>query len=191
MVTFPMLAAGAVVPAAAQTGTVRGVVLDGVSGRPLASAQVHIVGTGIGLLGNSAGRFELPNVPAGDQIVRVTLIGYGEVDRTVAVEAGRTVTLEIRMTSTAISLDEIVVTGVGAETARRALGTSVEVLTAKDFEFAPVQSVDQLLQGRVPGATVNATSAQPGTGSLINFRGTSSVFGAPRVESSPRRWRTC
>ena len=177
-VALPILAAGAVVPAAAQTGTVQGVVLDGVSGRPLAHAQLHVAGTGIGQLGNSAGRFELLNVPAGEQVLRITLIGYGDVDTTVAVEAGRTVALEIRMTSTAISLDEIVVTGVGAETARRALGTSVEVLTAKDFEFAPVQSVDQLLQGRVPGATVNATSAQPGTGSLINFRGTSSVFGA-------------
>ena len=38
--------------------------------------------------------------------------------------------------------------------------------------------LDQLLQGRVSGATVSATSAQPGTGALISFRGASSVFGA-------------
>ena len=169
---------GAVVPAAAQTGTVRGLVVDGVSERALAGAQVHVVGTAIGQLSDRAGRFEFLNVPAGGQLVRVTLIGYGEVDRAVAVQAEQTVTLEIGMTLTAISLDEIVVTGVGAETKRRALGTSVEVLTAEDFELAPVQSIDQLLQGRVAGATVSATSAQPGTGSLINFRGTSSVFGA-------------
>lgn len=169
------LAGGA---AAAQTGTARGSVLDGASGRPLANARVHVAGTAIGRLTNAAGRFELSNVPVGEHLVRVTLIGYGEAERTVAVTEDGTVPLEIRMTSTAISLDEIVVTGVGAETARRALGASVDVLTAEDFELAPVQSVDQLLQGRVPGATVNAVSAQPGTGSLINFRGTSSVFGA-------------
>ena len=66
----------------------------------------------------------------------------------------------------------------GAETTRRALGTTVEVISEEDIAQATAQSVDQLLQGRVPGATVSATSAQPGTGSLINFRGVSSVFGA-------------
>ena len=166
------------VPAAAQTGSVQGLVLDGASRRPLADAQVHIVGTGIGLPTNSAGRFVLVGVPVGEQVVRVSLIGYGDVDRTVTVTADEPVSLEIEMTVTAISLNEIVVTGVGAETERRALGTTVEVLTAEDFELAPVQSIDQVLQGRVSGATVSATSAQPGTGSLINFRGVSSVFGA-------------
>ena len=166
------------VPAAAQTGSVQGLVLDGASRRPLADAQVHIVGTGIGLPTNSAGRFVLVGVPVGEQVVRVSLIGYGDVDRTVTVTADEPVSLEIEMTVTAMSLNEIVVTGVGAETERRALGTTVEVLTAEDFELAPVQSIDQVLQGRVSGATVSATSAQPGTGSLINFRGVSSVFGA-------------
>ena len=166
------------VPAAAQTGSVQGLVLDGASRRPLADAQVRIVDTGIGLLTNSAGRFVLLGVPVGEQVVRVRLIGYGEVDRTVTVTDGAAVSVEIEMTATAISLNEIVVTGVGAETERRALGTTVEVLTAEDFELAPVQSIDQVLQGRVSGATVSATSAQPGTGSLINFRGVSSVFGA-------------
>ena len=172
------LAGFTAVPAAAQTGSVQGLVLDGASRRPLTDAQVHIVDSGIGLLTNSAGRFMLLGVPVGEQVVRVRLIGYGEVDRTVTVTDGGVVSVEIEMTATAISLNEIVVTGVGAETERRALGTTVEVLTAEDFELAPVQSIDQVLQGRVSGATVSATSAQPGTGSLINFRGVSSVFGA-------------
>ena len=165
-------------PAAAQTGVVQGQVLDGASGRSLANAQVLVEGTGIGQITNSSGRFVLLNVPAGEHVVRVTLIGYEGSERTVMVPAGRTVTADIELSSTAIALNEIVVTGVGAETTRRALGTSVEVLSAEDFELAPVQSIDQVLQGRVAGATIRSTSAQPGTGSLINFRGISSVFNA-------------
>ena len=165
-------------PVQAQTGVIQGQVLDGASRRPLGNAQVLVEGTGIGQLTNSSGNFLLLNVPAGEQAVQVTMIGYNEARQTVTVSAGQTASVDFELTSTAISLDEIVVTGVGAETTRRALGTSVEVLSAEDFELAPVQSVDQLLQGRVAGATVNATSAQPGTGSLINFRGVSSVFGA-------------
>ncbi len=173
-----ILCAVAAAPVQAQTGVIQGQVLDGASQRPLGNAQVLVAGTGIGQLTNSSGNFLLLNVPAGEHTVQVTLIGYTETEQTVTVSAGQTASLDFELATTAISLDEIVVTGVGAETTRRALGTSVEVLSAEDFELAPVQSVDQLLQGRVAGATVNATSAQPGTGSLINFRGVSSVFGA-------------
>ena len=164
--------------AAAQTGAIAGQVTDASSGRPLSNAQVTVPGTGAGQIANASGRFVLLDVPAGEQTVQVTLIGYDVAEQAVTVTAGQTLSLDFALSSTAISLNEIVVTGVGAETTRRALGTSVEVLTASDIELAPVQSVDQLLQGRVAGATVNATSAQPGTGSLINFRGVSSVFGA-------------
>ncbi|MCY3547706.1 MAG: TonB-dependent receptor [Gemmatimonadetes bacterium] len=163
-------------PAAAQTGVVQGQILDGASGRSLSNAQVLVAGTGIGQITNSSGRYVMLDVPAGEHVVRVTLIGYEDAERTVNVAAGQTVTVDIELVSTAIALNEIVVTGVGAETTRRALGTSVEVLSAEDFELAPVQSIDQVLQGRVAGATISATSAQPGTGSLINFRGISSVF---------------
>ncbi|MCY3612097.1 MAG: TonB-dependent receptor [Gemmatimonadetes bacterium] len=172
------LTAAAAAPALAQTGVVQGQVVDAASMRPLSNVQILITGTGIGQLTNSSGRYVLLNVPAGEHTVQATLIGFDEATQTVTVTAGGTATADIQMSSTAISLNEIVVTGVGAETTRRALGTSVEVLAAEDFELAPVQSVDQLLQGRVAGASVNATSAQPGTGSLINFRGVSSVFGA-------------
>ena len=172
------LTAATASPALAQTGVVQGQVVDAASMRPLSNVQILVAGTGIGQLTTSSGRYVLLNVPAGEHTVQATLIGFDEATQTVTVTAGQTATADIQMSSTAISLNEIVVTGVGAETTRRALGTSVEVLAAEDFELAPVQSVDQLLQGRVAGATVNATSAQPGTGSLINFRGVSSVFGA-------------
>ena len=164
--------------AESRTGVITGQILDASSGRPLADARVLITGTGIGQLTNAAGRFTLLNVPVGEQAVRATYIGYSEAYQTVTVGGGETHNIEFEMSPTAIALDVIVVTGVGAETARRALGASVDVLSTEDIALAPVQSVDQLIQGRVAGATVNATSAQPGTGSLINFRGISSVFGA-------------
>ncbi|MGI9626940.1 MAG: TonB-dependent receptor domain-containing protein, partial [Longimicrobiales bacterium] len=169
---------GMAAPVLAQTGTVQGQVVDANSQRPLSNAQVSIVGTGIGQLANSSGRFLLLNVPQGEQTIRVDLIGFGQSEQTVTVTAGQASIVDFSMSSTAISLDELVVTGVGAETTRRALGTTVDVLSEEVIALAPVQSIDQLLQGRVAGATVSAVSAQPGTGSLINFRGVSSVFGA-------------
>ena len=170
--------AGAPAEAQAQTGTIVGQVVDAQSARPLTDAQISIPGTGIGALSNASGRFTLVNVPVGEQTLRVQLIGYSQENRTVSVTAEQTSQENFRLEQDAISLDEIVVTGVGAETERRKLSTSVDVISADEISQAPVTSVDQLLQGRVAGASVNAQSAQAGTASLINFRGTSSVFGA-------------
>jgi TonB-linked SusC/RagA family outer membrane protein len=164
--------------AAQATGTVSGQVTDITSGRPLADAQLYIPGTGLGVLSNTQGRFNLRNVPAGEVTIRVELLGYASADQTVTVVAGQATVANFTLSQDAIALEELVVTGVGKETARRKLSTSVDVLSADEISQVPVTSVDQLLQGRVAGATVNAQSAQAGTAALINFRGTSSVFGA-------------
>jgi len=159
-------------------GNITGSVVDAGSMRPLMDAQVFVPGGGRGTLTNSAGRFLLNNVPAGTVTLRVELIGYGTQEQQVTVTSGQTVVVEFSLSQDAISLAELVVTGVGKETERRKLPTSVDVISAEEISQVPVTSVDQLLQGRVAGATVNAQSAQAGTATLINFRGVSSVFGA-------------
>lgn len=164
--------------AAQATGNITGQVVDAASMRPLMDAQVYIPGAGRGTLSNSAGRYLLNNVPAGTVTLRIELIGYAAQEREVTVQSGQTVSADFSMSQDALQLEELVVTGVGKATERRKLGTSLEVISAEEISQVPVTSVDQLLQGRVAGATVNAQSAQAGTASLINFRGVSSVFGA-------------
>ena len=44
--------------------------------RPLANAQVVVVGTKLGAMTNDAGRYTIAGIPAGTHTVRATLIGY-------------------------------------------------------------------------------------------------------------------
>jgi TonB-dependent SusC/RagA subfamily outer membrane receptor len=88
------------------------------------------------------------------------------------------VTADFQLGASAIALDEVVVTGQGQAVQRRQLSTTVSVIGESEIRNAPVTSIDQLLQGRVAGATVSLVSAQPGTAGLINFRGVKSVFSA-------------
>ena len=181
LLAFAAAALVAGLPGALQaqdTGTLSGQITDAASGRPLAEVQVLVDGTGVGGLTNASGRYVLLNVPAGQHTVSAQLIGYALASQSLNMTSGGSMSMDFQLEQTAISLDELVVTGVGEATQRRALGTTVDVIDAAAIEDAPVQNVAQLLQGRVAGATVNATSSQPGTGSLINFRGTSSVIGA-------------
>ncbi|HUG39266.1 MAG TPA: SusC/RagA family TonB-linked outer membrane protein [Longimicrobiales bacterium] len=160
----------------AQTGRLQGRVLDASSQRPLQGAQVLVVGTGAGTVSGANGRYLIMNVPAGPQTVRVQLIGYGQTEREVDIPAGGTATLDIALDQSAIELGEVVVTGQGEAVQRRQLSTTVDVIGEQEIALAPAVTVDQLLQGRVEGATVNMQSAQPGTSSLIRFRGVKSVF---------------
>ena len=112
-----MASAGAA-PVAAQTGSITGTVVDATSGRPLESAQVFVPALNIGGLSNTQGRFLLLNIPAGTHEVRVELIGYNASTQEVTVTAGQAAAVEFRLESTALRLQELVVTGVAGETPR-------------------------------------------------------------------------
>lgn len=161
---------------AQQTGTVEGTVLAATSQRPLAGAQVSIEGTGLGSLVQSSGTFTISNVPAGDHTVRVTMLGYAPTERDLTVGPGETVTIEFALTSQALALDEVVVTGTAGGTQRRAIGNVVDRLDASGvMEVTPVTSVNQLIGQRSPGVQIQPATGQVGAGAPIHIRGVSSL----------------
>ena len=160
------------------TGRIQGQVVEERTGRPLEGARITVEGSVRRAVTDAEGRYTLPNLRVGTVTIRVRLIGYGGRRQTLPVSPGLPATANFTLARSAISLDEIVVTGTGREVERRRLTASVYVINTQEIERAPVQDIAQLLQGRVAGMTVNATSAQAGTSSLINFRGISSVFGS-------------
>ena len=108
------LVIGTPAPSGAQsdTGTVRGTVVDAESIAPVPGAQVFVAGTVIGTLTDGTGGYSLTNVPAGEQVVTVRLIGYRELSRRVTVVAGQTVEVDFAVEQTTLRLRDIVVTGV-------------------------------------------------------------------------------
>ena len=62
--------------------------------------------------------------------------------------------------------------------AEKNLTTSQTHINAKDLEEMQSASIDQALQGRLPGVDITAASGDPGAGMQIRIRGTSSINGA-------------
>lgn len=60
----------------------------------------------------------------------------------------------------------------------RNLTTAHAHINAKEMEEMQSASIDQALQGRLPGVDITAASGDPGTGMQIRIRGTSSINGA-------------
>ncbi len=160
--------------AAQNTGTVSGEVRDAMTGAPLAQVQTYLEGTGLGMLTNAQGRFTIANVPAGTYTLRLQRIGYQQATREISVAAGETVQLELTLSTQALGLDELVVTGTAGAARRREIGNTISQIEMANVVEPPV-NMDALLQSRVTGMTVTPGSGSIGSGSQIRLRGNVSV----------------
>ncbi len=174
------MAAALLLPAAAAAqdtgGRIIGTVTDA-SGEPLSAVQIYIENTSIGGLSQENGRFLLLNVPAGNYTVVAQRIGYATAQETnVVVTAGQDATLEIRMSVTALSMNEIVVTGVVDPVEGIKLPFTVGKVSAEDLQVAPVVNPVTALAGKVAGVNIVQGSGQPGDGADVLLRTPTSIW---------------
>ena len=163
------LAAGA-----QQTGRIVGRVTSAETAGPLGEVQVYIPGTGLGTLSRQNGTFIMLEVPAGSHQVRAERIGYAPVEQQVTVAAGQAVEIAFQMTTQALGLDEIVVTGAAGAARRREVGNSIAQINVAELPDRPKQVAD-LLQASAPGMEVSGVSGQVGGGTKIRLRGATSM----------------
>jgi TonB-dependent SusC/RagA subfamily outer membrane receptor len=159
--------------AAQETGVVRGTVRTA-DGQPLQGVQVHLPDRGIGVVSNADGRFTINRVPAGTYTVVAEMLGYTTGRRAdVAVAAGEVAVVNFELRTQALSLSEIVVTGVTEATSRARLPFTVASVTREDMPVAPKSAVEAI-QGKVAGATI-VQNTQPGSAGNIILRTPTSI----------------
>ncbi len=159
-----------------EPGNIQGSVVDVTNQRPLQNAQVFLPGLERGVLTDARGRFLLLNIPAGEHQIRVDLIGYAAAERTVTVTSGTTTTVNFQIQPAAISMDELVVTGVAAETPRAKVPFVVERI--RDMPVPSISGVGAMIQGKVAGVQVVSASGMPGDETSILLRGPTSIMGS-------------
>lgn len=171
---FALLCLSAI-EASAQGRTVSGTVSDSLTGIAIEGASVSVRGTTLSTTTGDAGRFTLANVPQTAVTIAVRRIGYRPVEMVLA--AGRN-ELSVAMTRDLLRLSEVVVTGQATGVERRNLANAVATLNAEDVSRVSSRSVEQALQGKVPGATIAANSGAPGGGMQVRLRGVTSINAA-------------
>lgn len=160
----------------AQTGVVTGKVTDRATRQPVADAQVVITGTALVTQTSKEGDYRISNIPAGRVNIGVFRLGYKALGDTVRVTAGGTVTKNFDMVSSLVTLSEVVVTGTAGNQERRAQSAQVaSVNAAQLIKDAPVSTVSELLQSRVPGVAVSSNSGTAGAAKVIRIRGAASI----------------
>ncbi len=160
--------------AQAQTGTITGRVADATTMDAISGASVLIEGTARGTTTGPDGSFVLSSVPVGTHRVTARVIGFALVRQEVTVRAGQATAVEFSLMRQAVVLDELVVTGYGAQR-RVAITGSVATVNADEANVGVITNANELIQGRVAGLNISQNNGEPGAGQQIRIRGGTSI----------------
>jgi TonB-linked SusC/RagA family outer membrane protein len=172
-----ILAAASPLAAQGPTAIVEGRVTDAATGRAIEAAQVFIDGTSLGGITNQTGAYRIIGIPVtgGSRAVtlRVRALGYSPMSQSVTVSAGQTASQNFAVQTSAIALDQVVVTGSGQRTEVKRLGNTVSVITPP--QNAPINDISNLLTAREPSMAGLLNGGLSGGGAKIRIRGNASL----------------
>src|SRR5688500_14887552 len=117
-IAIALLAPG--VASAQETATVQGIVRDAITGSPVQDARLSIVGTNLQSTTDVRGAFRISGIRPGSVTLQVRRIGYKGADIPLTLAAGQTAESNPQLTTSAIALEEVVVTGTAGEQTRKA-----------------------------------------------------------------------
>ena len=154
----------------AQQNSVSGTVTDE-SGEPLPGVTVLIKGTTNGTVSNMDGKYTISNLPEGSTLV-FSFVGM----LTQEIAVGNQTTINVTMAMDAIGLEEVVAIGYG--TVRKSdLTSAISKVSGSDLKDRVVSRLDEALQGKMAGVSVQQSSGLPGAAPVIRIRGTNSITG--------------
>lgn len=139
-------------------------------GVPLAKVSVHNLTSRKGTLSAEDGSFEI-EANIGDNL-SFTYVGYGS--KLVKVSSANNLYIELPATET--NLDEFVVTGYETIRKKRMTG-SISSVKAEDLLINGATTIEQTLQGKMPGVEIVNNSGMVGTRQTVRVRGTSTLLG--------------
>ena len=147
----------------------KGVVKDE-QGQPVPGVSVIIKGTVTGTATDANGNFQIK--VSENSVLLFSFVGM-EV-KSVLVESDAPIT--VVMKEVVNEMDEVVITGFQTVKKREST-SSIVTLKAEDFMEPIGTSIDQMLQGKVPGMSVMQMTSTVGAAPKIRIRGSSTIIG--------------
>ena len=153
---------------AAQNIRVTGRVADD-TGLPIPGVTVLIEGTRTGVATGTDGTFTI-DVPAG-AVLLFSSIGM----ETQRIPVNNRTTINVTMAESAVAVEEVVVTALGIEKEKKALGYAVQDLKSDEIVKNKQTNIVNSLAGKVAGVNITQSSGSAGSGATIIIRGGNSA----------------
>jgi len=173
-----MLLAGTIVIAQAQTGDVRGTVLNASTNEPLIGANIVLQGTMRGSATDFDGAFVIKDIPSGKYTLVARFIGFLTIKQNIEITPSQTIEANFLLQQDVLKTDEVVITGLSGAIPREQLGNSIAKVSSEEIANIPVTSALDALVGKVAGMTVSKSTGTPGTGTYITLRGRRTINGS-------------
>lgn len=155
----------------AQEKVISGKVTDE-DGESLPGVNVTVIGTIYGTSTNGAGEYSI-KMPESADTLNFSSIGFNPMK----VSVGARTIIDVVLKVDTKTLNEVVVTALGIEREKKALGYSAQELKGSSLVEAREANIANSLKGKVAGVHVNPSSAGPGGSSFVVIRGSSSLTG--------------
>lgn len=157
-----------------QSIIVSGTIISASDGESLPGVNVLIKGTSVGTVSGVDGQFTI-EVPSKQSVLVFSFIGFETLERVVGEEA----LINISLTPSMTSLHEVVVVGYGTQE-KISVTNSVGTLGSEELVRRPVTSLQQAMQGTVPGLMVLDYGGSPGSpNQQIVIRGVNTIYKPP------------
>ena len=150
--------------------TVTGKVTDE-NGKALAGVSVKVKGSSGGTTTNASGQFSIAASPAA--VLQFSSVGYTMEE--VAVSGRRVV--EVILSATAGSLNEVVVTALGIRKEARKLGYAASTVKVDEIAQNRTTNLMTSLEGKIAGLEIAPPTAGAGASNRIRLRGQSGFNG--------------
>lgn len=151
-------------------GPIKGKVTDS-NNTPLAGVNILIKGTSKGTVSDAVGSYSI-NVPKGGVLIFRSL-GFA----TQEVAVGDRAVVDVALEATVENLQEVVVTALGVQKDKKALGYAVTELKGGEFTQARELNLGNALSGKIAGVNATSTATGPGGSSRVIIRGNGSLGG--------------
>ncbi|HEX9483085.1 MAG TPA: TonB-dependent receptor plug domain-containing protein, partial [Gemmatimonadaceae bacterium] len=155
-------------------GSISGRVIDSAGGTAVVRATVTVDGARRTTTDDD-GRYRFADVRAGAHVVEIRRIGYAPISRSVMVSDGVASAADFVLTRVASQLEEVVMTVTGPQR-RLEVGNAIGRIQADSVvRDAPVTSLSDLINARVPGTQVIIGNGLSGSTARVRIRGLNSV----------------
>jgi TonB-linked SusC/RagA family outer membrane protein len=156
----------------AQGRRVTGKVTSADDGSPIPGASVQIKNTSKGTQTDVDGNYTIEVGTPNDVLVYTFLSAI-----TQEVKVGSKSIIDISLVSDTKQLSEVVVTAIGIQREKKALGYAVSEVQAEQLQQRSEGDMIRALTGKAPGVDIKAGGGAPGQSTKINIRGFSSFTG--------------
>lgn len=176
---------------AQSTGSVAGTVIDSTTGESLSSVNVVLEGTDRGATTTPDGSFDIARVQPGTYTLQASFVGYETATRSVVVQAGETIHVDLVLASRLTEMEEIVVEGRAANLVGIASAASQGQVSQAQVKTRPLLRTGEIME-TVPGliATQHSGSGKANQFFLRGFNLDHGTDFSVSVEGVPVNLRT-